>query len=629
MRTRFFFRPQFAISSRLWTNAANSKSAFIPLSLRRLFRTAVVCLLAFIFVLAIPATAIEPKLTVPIMPLEDVKAGMQGTAYTVFEGSKPEPMQVEVLGILRNMTGPKGDVILVRLHGAKPEYTGVVAGMSGSPVYIDGKLVGALAFRIGQFSKEPIAGITPISSMLEINELDSAAAQPGPGSGSPAIVPARTGGPDEAPPIASVVQYLQPIDTPLVFNGFNQETIQRFSSQFAAAGIVPVMGAGSADPNIKDTVPIDAGSSVAAVLVRGDMDISATCTVTYIDANRLLACGHPLMGSGSVEMPMTKSQVLATLPSPSNSFKIATATETIGAFVQDRHNGIMGRFGKEAQMIPVTLNITGTAHPRTYHFEVLNNGRITPVAMMSTVYNAVQATNENGEDTTFRVAGSINVSGQPKLTLDDMFAPSDSGQPTAASIAADLGERFSRIFDNPYQKPDITGVELNVGVIPERRFARLETARTDVTEARPGEEIIVETALRPYRGDRIVRQIPIRIPTSVPRGPLRILVSDGDTLDRMQRQSAVGSRCDLSSTIAMLNNRHANHRLYVSLLEAKPQAMVQDKVMPALPISVMNVMEGMRGTQDMVVSAESSVREASAPLDYVVSGQQVITVYVR
>jgi hypothetical protein len=563
------------------------------------------------------------------MPLKDVKAGMRGTAYTVFQGNKPEAMQVEVLGILRNMSGPKGDVILVRLHGEKPEYTGVVAGMSGSPVYIDGKLVGALAFRIGQFSKEPIAGITPIASMLEISELDSTPALDAARAKSPAMVPTRTGGPGEAPPAASVAQYLQPIDTPLVFNGFNQETIQRFSSEFAAAGIVPVMGAGSSDPSIKDPTPIAAGSSVAAVLVRGDMDISATCTVTYVDANRLLACGHPLMGSGSVEMPMTKSLVLATLASPANSFKIATATETIGSFVQDRHAGIMGRFDKDARMIPVTLTISGTAHPRSYHFEVLNNGRITPVAMMATVYNAVQGTNEYGEDTTFRVAGSINVSGHSKLTLDDMFAPSDGGQPTAASIAAALGERFSRIFENPYQRPEITGVELNVNVIPERRFARLETARTDVTEARPGDEIVVETVLRPYRGENLVRQIPIRIPTSAPRGTLRILVSDGDTLDRMQRQSTVPSRCDLSSTIAMLNNRHANHRLYVSLLEANPQATVQDKVMPALPLSVMNVMEGMRGTQDMVVSSESSVREASTPLDYVVSGQQVITVNVR
>jgi hypothetical protein len=619
-----FVGPEFASRSRY---QANTKAPFVWANLPLLLTIAMVCLLAL--TLAIPALAIEPKLTVPILPLKDVKAGMRGTAYTVFEGNKPEAMQVEVLGILRNMSGPKGDVILVRLHGEKPEYTGVVAGMSGSPVYIDGKLVGALAFRIGQFSKEPIAGVTPIASMLEINELDSTPAQDAASAKSPAMVPARTGGPGEAPPIASVAQYLQPIDTPLVFDGFNQETIQRFSPEFAAAGIVPVMGAGSADPSIKDPAPIAAGSSVAAVLVRGDMDISATCTVTYVDANRLLACGHPLMGSGSVEMPMTKSLVLATLASPANSFKIATATETIGSFVQDRHAGILGRFDKDARMIPVTLTISGTAHPRSYHFEVLNNGRITPVAMMATVYNAVQGTNEYGEDTTFRVAGSINVSGHSKLTLDDMFAPSDGGQPTAASIATALGERFSRIFENPYQRPEITGVELNVSVIPERRFARLETARTDVTEARPGDEIVVETVLRPYRGENLVRQIPIRIPTSAPRGTLRILVSDGDTLDRMQRQSTVPSRCDLSSTIAMLNNRHANHRLYVSLLEANPQATVQDKVMPALPLSVMNVMEGMRGTQDMVVSAESSVREASTPLDYVVSGQQVITVNVR
>jgi hypothetical protein len=369
---------------------------------------------------------------------------------------------------------------------------------------------------------------------------------------------------------------------------------------------------------------------VGAVLVRGDMDISATCTVTYVDANRLLACGHPLMGSGMIDMPMTKSQVLATLPSPANSFKIAMATETIGAFVQDRHNGILGRFGKEPRMIPVTLNINGAARPHTYHFEVLNQARITPVVMTAAVYNAIQGTNEYGEDTTFRVNGSINIAGFSKVTLNDMYAPSDGGQPTAAAIAAAVGQNFSRIAENPYQRPDITGVELNLTMMGERRFARLETARTDVTEARPGDEIVVETVLRPYRGERLVRQIPIRIPTSAPRGTLRILVSDGETLDRLQRQGLVPGRSwDLAETIAMLNKKHANDHLYVSLLEANPQATVQDKIMPALPLSVMNVMEGMRGTQDMVITAESSVNEASTALDYVVAGQQLITVNVR
>jgi hypothetical protein len=584
-----------------------------------------------VLLLSISALAVEPKKpTVEIMPLDQIKIGMRGVAYTVFEGVKPEPMEVEVLGILRNMAGPKGDVILVRLHGKKPEYTGVVAGMSGSPVYIDGKLVGALAYRIGEFSKEPIGGVTPIASMLEINELDQSYAGPDAGQTSARTqAPTRTSGTGQSSDVQSVQTYLKPIDTPLVFSGFSEETVKMFAPQFAQAGIIPVMGVGSSS-DAKQPEPVEPGSSIGAVLVRGDMDIAATCTVTYIDPERLLACGHPLLNFGLVDMPMNKSHVLATLPSPSNAFKIATTTEPIGAFVQDRHTGILGRFGKEPKMIPVTLNFHGLAQPKSFHFEVLNNAKLTPVAMMATVFNAIQGMNDYGEDTTFRVAGGINVAGFPKLEINNMYAPLDGGNPTAAQIAAALGERFSRIFDNPYERPNISGVELNIDLIRERKWARLETARTDVTEARPGDEIVVETVLRPYRGDRIVRQVPIRIPTSTPKGTLRILVSDGDSLDRMRRvPTMLGRKLDLSSTIAAINKEHANHRLYVSLLEANPQAMVEDKVMPTLPLSVMNVMEGMRGTQDMIVVGESSVSESSTPLDYVVSGAQVITVNVR
>ena len=568
------------------------------------------------------------KTSVAIMPLSQVQIGMHGVAYTVFQGVKPEPMEVEVLGILRNMTGPKGDIILVRLHGAKPEFTGVVAGMSGSPVYIDNKLVGAISYRIGEFSKEPIAGVTPIEKMLEINEMDKSATV-GPAQASTSSQTASaTAGPGLAPQ-TSPYQYLKPIDTPLVFSGFTEDAVKRFGPQFAAAGIVPVMGVGSAS-DAKQPEPIEPGSSVGAILVRGDMDISATCTVTYIDPTHLLACGHPLMNFGNVEMPMTKSTVLATLPSPANAFKIASATEPVGAFLQDRHTGILGRFGKQPQMIPVTLSFHGISNPKTYHFEVLNNARLTPVAMMSTVYSAIQGINEYGEDTTFRVQGAVNVAGYPRLEVSNMYAPGDGNTPTAAAIATALGERFSRIFDNPYEQPKIQGVELNIDLVPERRWARLETARTDITEARPGDEIVVETVLRPYRGERIVRQVPIKIPTSTPRGTLRILISDGETLDRMRRTgSFFQRRMDLPSTIALLNKEHANSRLYVSLLEANPQAVVEDKVMPALPLSIMNVMDGMRGTQDMVVVGESSVSEASTPLDYVVTGQQVITVNVR
>jgi hypothetical protein len=570
----------------------------------------------------------------PTIPVDQIHTGMRGVAYTVFEGVKPESMDVEVLGVLHNQNGPKSDIILVRLHGPKVEYTGVVAGMSGSPVYFDGKLAGAIAFRIGEFSKEPIAGVTPIAYMLEINALDKSPAEEAAAT-KPGVtnVAGKTASPGDSVSLSSTqdfTNYLKPIEAPLVFNGFSEDTVRRFAPQFASAGVTPVMGAGSVS-NEKQPEPLEAGSAVSAILVRGDMGIAATCTVTYIDPQRLLACGHPLLQFGSVDLPMNKAQVLATLPSPLNAFKIVNTTEEVGVFVQDRHTGIMGVFNKQPDMIPVTLTIHGGAGVKEFHYEVLNNPRLSPVAIMATVYNALHGVNEYGEEITYHLNGSINVKGFPEVALKNMFVPAENGQPAAMAAALSLGERFGRIYDNPYNAPAVKSVNLEFDLVRERRWARLESARTDVSEARPGDEIIVETVLAPYRGERVVRQIPVKIPTSASKGTLRILVSDGETLDRVGRTNpAFGRKLDLASTIALLNKEHANNRLYVSLLEADPEARVADKVMPTLPISVMNVMDGMRGNQEMIVSGESSVDEtATPPLDYVVSGAQLLTVTVK
>jgi hypothetical protein len=571
----------------------------------------------------------------PTIPVDQIHAGMRGVAYTVFVGVKPESMDVEVLGVLRNVNGPKGDIILVRLHGTKVEYTGVVAGMSGSPVYLNGKLAGALAFRIGEFSKEPIAGVTPIADMLEINALDKSPAEEV-SAIKPSVANAagKTAAPGDGATFPGSVQnfaeYLKPIDTPLVFNGFSEEAVRQFAPQFASAGVMPVMGAGSVSEE-KQPEPLEAGSAVSAILVRGDMDIAATCTVTYIDPQRLLACGHPLLQFGSVDLPMNKAQVLATLPSPLNAFKIVNTTEQAGVFVQDRHTGILGVFNKQPDMIPVTLTIHGGSGAKEFHYEVLNNPRLSPVAIMATVFNALHGVNEYGEEITYRLNGSIDVKGFPEVALRNMFVPAENGQPAAMAAALSLGERFGRIYDNPYNAPAVNSVKLDFDLVRERRWARLESARTDVTEARPGDQIIVETVLAPYRGERVVRQIAVKIPTSASKGTLRILVSDGDTLDRASRTNpAFGRKLDLASTIALLNKEHSNNRLYVSLLEADPEARVADKVMPTLPISVMNVMDGMRGNQEMIVSGESNVDETATPsLDYVVSGAQLLTVTVK
>src|ERR1700751_2692282 len=444
------------------------------------------------FAAQVPAS--QPPKTTETIPVSQIHTGMRGVAYTVFQGTKPEPMDVEVLGVLKNMNGPKGDIILVRLGGKNAEYTGVVAGMSGSPVYLDGKLAGALAFRIGEFSKEPIAGVTPLEEMLEISAMDrTPEAAPATAEGA-VSTPSKRSGPGLAGTTlessAHFANYLKPIEAPLVFNGFSQNAIQSFAPQFAAAGVVPVMGVGSVS-DTKQPEPLEPGSAVSAILVRGDMDISATCTVTYMDAQHLLACGHPLMQFGMVDLPMTKAQVLATLASPLNAFKIVNATEPVGAFVQDRHNGIMGEFGKDPEMIPVTLNIHGGPTNKQFHYEILNNAHLSPLALMATVYNALHGVNEYGEDTTYRMSGAIDVHGYPEVGVENMFTASDAGQAGAMLAALSLGDRFGRIYDNPYNVPNVRGVQLDFEIVHERRWARLETARTDVTEAPPGDDITI------------------------------------------------------------------------------------------------------------------------------------------
>ena len=620
-------------TSRSWSES-NRYWGLLAGSLSGLYMRKVV-FAPLVLALSLSAIVLPAQTSQPTIPVEQIHAGMRGYALTVFEGVKPESMGVEVLGVLHNVNGPKGNIILIRLHGEKAEYTGVVAGMSGSPVYLDGKLAGALAFRIGEFSKEPIAGVTPIADMLEINALDKSPAEEAAAT-KPGVTNAagKTASPGDGSVLSSSTQdfasYLKPIETPLVFNGFSEDTVRRFASQFASAGVIPVMGAGSVSGE-KQPEPLEAGSAVSAILVRGDLDIAATCTVTYIDPQRLLACGHPLLQFGSVDLPMNKAQVLATLPSPLNAFKIVNTTEEAGVFVQDRHTGIMGVFNKQPDMIPVTLTIHGGSGTKDFHYEVLNNARLSPVAIMATVFNALHGVNEYGEEITYRLNGSINVKGFPEVGLKNMFVPAENGQPAAMAAALSLGERFGRIYDNPYNAPAVKSVKLDFDLVRERRWARLESARTDVSEVRPGDQVIVETVLAPYRGERVVRQIPVKIPTSASKGTLRILVSDGDTLDRVGRTNpAFGRKLDLASTIALLNKEHANNRLYVSLLEADPEARVADKVMPTLPISVMNVMEGMRGNQEMIVSGESNVDEtATPPLDYVVSGAQLLTVTVK
>jgi hypothetical protein len=558
-----------------------------------------------------------------VFPLSEIKRGLRGVAYTVFEGVVPEPMEVEILGVLKDSLGPGQDMILARLHGTKPEYTGVVAGMSGSPVYIDGRLVGALSYRIGQFSKDPIAGITPIELMLAVRD----------GVVKTATSPARPDGKQlSAVSVAGPMQ-MQPIETPLVFGGgFGRETVERFADRFQAMGLTPVAGLGGADSKAMQPEPLVPGSAVSAVLVRGDLSMAGTCTVTYVDAKRLLACGHPITQYGPVAMPMTKAAVVATLASPLNAFKIINTTQTVGSFTEDRASAILGQFDVNARMIPVTVEVAppdGKA-AKTFHFEVLDNRQLTPSAMLVSVYQSLQGTNVSAAEMSYRVRGELDVAGQAPVRIAGLMAQTDFNS-GAINTALLVGDRFNRVYENALDQPVVTGLRLKVESIAERRTAMLESARLNKVEARAGEAVEVEATLRPYQAEARVVRVRFTLPANVQPGPLRVVVSDGATVDRLlSAPGAVSQRAvGLTDTVAQLNRSHANDVVYVTLLDKAAQAVLESGALAEVPLSMANVMGAMKEGQKMQLTGESVVEAGSAAAEYAVSGSQVLTMMVR
>jgi hypothetical protein len=571
-----------------------------------------------------PATP-PPSATAGIFPLSEVHRGLHGVAYTVFEGTQPESMDVEILGVLKNVLGPNQDMILARLRGSKPEYTGVVAGMSGSPVYIDGKLLGALSYRIGQFSKEPIAGITPIAEMLAVNGTPNSAmwtatsTQSDPNSTSTAAV--------------ADVTDIHPIETPLVLSGFSPEAVKFFQQHVSIMGLAPVAGLGgsSSDDGHVDTssAPLLPGSAVSALLVRGDLEIAATCTVTYVDPKQVLACGHPITRYGNVSIPMTKADVVATLASPLNSFKIVNTTQTIGAFTEDRSSAIRGVPGDSARMIPVTIHTHGGLRDRTLHMEVIDNPDITPGAVMVSLYESLLETNSYSEELTYELRGTVSIDGYPPLHLDSFIAPTEQ-LPSALRAALTVGQRFQTVYGNSARVRNIQSIELNIDSLPGRRSIQLERAQASQPAAHPGDTVMVEATLRPFRGETRNVRIPVPLPLTLNPGPLRVLLSDGATLDRLtSASSASEAPSELSSVIHQMNAAHEDDRLYVTLLLPNAQAVVDGRTLASIPISMANVLEPLRTNRGISLNGESVVPVTSIPVDAMLSGMQVVSLEIE
>ena len=585
----------------------------------------------------------------PTMRVSELKPGMQATAWTVFAGHEAEAVPIEIIGVMKNAWGPKQDIILGKM-GGKAQRTNVAGGMSGSPVYIDGKLIGAVALRLSVFSPDAICGITPIDLMLEINGFDRT--QPN-GARTPDKVRASNDGALTVPSamVGAEPLSLVPIDSPLVLSGFSDATLREFGPMFRQMGISvaqggagPVQAAaaaaiqGSAKPVAGWQRSLNPGEAVSGLLVSGDMSMAGTGTVTYNDGKRVLAFGHPFLSLGPVNMPMAKSEVLMTLASAFQPNKIANATDVVGALKQDRHSGIMGVLGEQAEMVPYKVKIRAFAENGTtvqsekdLSMQVFVQQKWTPFLMMVTLFNGVSQMNEFADDVTYRVSGNLEVEGQSKIALTNIFTQTEMPAPPPMQMAMWWGDKFNRLFANTVRMPRLKGASITLDMLPQRRSMAIESAFAGTSEVDAGAELPLKVFLRPFRGGRIERAITVKIPAGFPKGDHRILLSDADTLNRMQTMAGITSRfIDLPQAVSLLNQERTNNRMYVSLVQSRPTVYLEDKTLPSLPASVANVMQnGRSASRSLFTIPETATEQAAIAFEEAVSGSYSLRIRVN
>jgi len=591
------------------------------------------------------AQAPQPKAPA-LFPLEDLRPGMKGTARTVFSGSEAEEFGVEILGVLPGFPGPRQSAIIARLTGANVEKTGVFAGMSGSPVYIDGKIVGAIAFSF-PFSKEPIAGITPIKQMIDLFNKGSENIKPKeprpvsfsqlastdwkPSLPKPAVSSVSLLAPVSAgsPLMPLIGQQMTPIATPLVFSGISQESLSAFAPQLAASGLLPVSGVGGSaaitplgEVNGNTFPP---GSSISVQLVRGDYSLAAAGTVTLRDNDRIYAFGHPFLSLGASDMPMTEASVVTVISNMNNSFKLSVPGKMVGSISQDRASGIFGLLRQEPKMIPVKVSLhTSRDRTDTYSYEMVNDSFLTPLLLNITLFNTITSSERALGDSTISVKGEIKVKGQEPIQIDRRFSNNNSPIMAASAIAAPVSSLLASGFDDV----QLDGITLDIDSTETRYLGTLERITLDRTEVRRGEKIEVQAYVRTESGKQFVQRIPVQIPEDAALGQLLVFVGDGGALQEGSPAKSFVPQ-DLSQLVKAINTVKKSDRLYVKLFRITNGAVIGTSEMPSLPPSVVATLNSDRTSGGYTPTVLSPVYEMELPpAEFVISGQQLIAIDV-
>ncbi len=585
---------------------------------------------------------------IAIFPLEEVKPGMKGVGRTVFANNRLETFEVEIIGALAN-SAPKQTMVMARLRGGPLANTGVIAGMSGSPVYIDGKLLGAVAFGFG-FSKEAITGITPYVEMQRLSRLNDAMLKVSVSPEGPTLRPIAlrmSGLPlplDQASLVAKFTEALEGAGTstespsgvsgltrlplPLSVSGLSGSAFDVAKGLFSRMGFAPfqVPARGKAPGPLP---PLEPGSPVAVSLIQGDFDFSATGTVTHIDKEEVYAFGHPFFGIGPIDFPMRQAWVYDVFPSLNQSFKIASAQETIGRFQQDRATGISGKLGPGPRMIPVTVSLQNRPGlKQDYSFSVVQNDLFTPLTVYASVLSVLQAQERVAGPSTVTLDATVNFTSIPAMRLQDQFA---EGQP-GAMAAGLVGAAISFVMNNEFRRVSLESVTVNLTAKEAQETATIDRAWLERDgPVRAGNTVPMKVALRTFRGEEVVVSIPVEVPIGVAPGRYSILASDGAGLSlaeqREMRQAFVAKSLD--QIVRTVNSIRRSTQIYVRLQRSEEGAAVSGTLLPGLPPSMLQVLGGGDGGEPVVRTTTTVVWDGEKPVDYSVKGARVLALQIE
>jgi SpoIVB peptidase S55 len=578
----------------------------------------------------------------PFFPIDQVQPGQVGIGRTVYAGDTVDQFKADILGVLRNVMGPKRDLILAKLEGGPLATTGVIQGMSGSPVYIDGRLVGAVSYALGSFPREPIAGITPIGEMIDsVNSTAPRTAGSRPRLAWPATpdqayaflgqLATRAAVPFRSTPsqldvrgpsaLADLAPTLRPIAAAMVISGFDPTVDQPLRAALGAAG-----GAGQARPG--DPAPTDGhaplrpGDPVGVSLIRGDFEMGATGTVTYVDGARVYAFGHPFLNLGPTEFAMTRSHVYTVLPSLDSSLKIASLGPVVGTMSQDRAAAIGGTLGPGPAELQVTITLSSArSADRHFTFYVLHDETLTPLFSYVAVLNALASYERQAGVMSINASGSLSFGKSGEVTLDDSF----TGEAALTEAATTLTAPISAAATNPFRPAMPDKLDLHLQVSEQQQSATIERAWLDTTRPTFGSTHTVEVLLRDYRGGVETVGIPITMPAEA-AGPLTLLVSDAATLTGLeQHELQPGRPTSWAGLLAQFNDARRNNRIYVRLLSSGTGTVVGGDTMPNLPSTVRSILD----TDPSVSSAPVSRAVVGAwqrRFDHVIRGSRRLTI---